>query len=352
MRATTFFVLSLTLGACVEQEFSIDTLPPQLPPVTEVSGQVCDIETQSWLEGATVYSHIYDDNGAVYDTVTTTTDAEGKWTLPLPGGLTYQIYVAYRNDLLETFEIQVPDEGPMQLPPPACFGDVELSVAVVTGAYDDLAVLFQAIGIANYREVDGQAGDELVDFLSDPAFLAEYQVVFFDGGHQEEGVIYPVGDPTVDQIHASLKTYVENGGVVFSSDWSYDLVENVWPDRIDFYGDDLVPDAAQLGEPGDVSATVTDDFMVNAIGVAQTTVAYDLAVFPVIEGVGPDTKVYLQGDVPYREGCVVSTVVDSPLAVSFTEGNGRVFYTSYRNSVNGAGDMLGALKYMLGTVGL
>lgn len=343
-------LVGLLGSACSENEVNFRDVPPDVPRDGVLRGQVCDPEAQVWMEGATVYTHLYDENGVVYDTVTDITDAEGKYELALPTGLGYDIYVARGNDLVEQFHVDIPEGLDVDLPPPSCFGDVDLKVALVTGAYDDLATLFNALGIATYKEVDGQANDELVDFLSSPEVMAEYEVIFFDGGHAEEGVIYPAGDPVVDQINANLREYVQNGGVVFASDWAYDLVEQNWPEKVDFLGDDLVPDAAQKGDPGDMNAIIADDFMSAAIGLGQVTVHYDMSVYPLIETVDDSTRVYLTADMPWRNGQVVETVPDSPLAVSFEDGNGRVYYTGYRNAANGAGQMLDVLRYLLGAL--
>ena len=345
------FASVLVLAGCSETEFNFNDAPPDIPVGGILSGQQCDDSSQTWLEGAIVYTHLYDGDGRVYDTVTDTTDAEGMWALPdMPGGFTLQIYVQYGNDVVATFEVEMPENEHLALPAPACFGDVSASVAVVSGSYDDLEAVFSAVGIASYREINGKDTQELTDFLLNDTALNEFDVIFFNGGHQEEGIIYPVGDPTVDAIHANLFAYVSNGGVVFGSDWAYDVIEQVWPDRIDFLGDDAVPDDAQSGEAGDVNAVVLDSFMEAALGVGQVTVSFDVAVFPVMESVDASTRVYLQGEVPYRSGQEILTVVDAPLAVSFDEGNGRVYYGSYRNSANDAGDMLSVLQYLLDAV--
>lgn len=350
MRTALAGLALASLAACSENEVSFNTIPPDVPTDGEIIGQLCNEELQVWLEGATVYTHLYDDGGVVYDTVTDVTDVEGRFSLAVPSLRTYDVYVAYGNEIVSTYQVEVGDNEQVEIPPPACFGDVELSVAVVTGAYDDLAVLFQTLGIATYKEVNGQATSELEDFLRDPAVMAEYQVIFFDGGHKEDGFIYPSGDPLVEEIRTNLRTYVQNGGVVFASDWAYDVVEQTWPAMVDFLGDDADPDAAQKGEPGDVNAVVADEFMSAALGFGQVTVAYDMSVYPVIEGVDPGTRVYLTGDIPWRNGQAIETLPASPIAVSFEDGSGRVYFTGYRNAANGAGDMLETLRYLLDAV--
>jgi len=347
MRA--LLLLPIALLGCSESEMNFTPSTPEITGDASIGGQVCDEVRQVWLEGASVYTHIYDGDGVAYDTRLTTTDALGKWRLEeLPGGLDYTVYVAHRNEILQTFTVNVPSGEHVETPPPSCFGDVDLSVAVVSGGFDDLSVLFTALGIGSYEVVDGQVGDEIVQFLSDPFTMANYQVIFFDGGHQEEGVIYSdVPDPTVDAVLQGIRDYVNSGGTIMATDWSYDVVERVFPDRIDFLGDDTVADSAQQGEPGNIPATIQDVDMANAVGLGQVDVVYDMPVWPLVESVSPEVVVHLAGNAPYRVGMDVHHVAQSPLLVSFEEGGGRVVFTTYRNSVNTSSDMLGIFQYLL-----
>ena len=353
MNLLRFGVLPLVLIGCSDTEFNFETIPPDLPPENTIRGQVCDEETQTWLEGATVYTLLYDQDGVVFDTVTDLTDAEGRWELSgLPSGQPYEVYVAYRNDLLDILQVELPEGGDVDLPTPSCFGDVAAKVAVVSGAYDDLSSLFAVIGIAGYYEVDGQDSLELSDFLANGDNLAEFQVIFFDGGHQEYGVVYPATDPVVAQNVETLRTYVQNGGIIFSSDWSYDLVEAVWPNQIDFLNDDALPDVAQSGEPADLTATVVDASMSSGVGFNQVDLSFDLSEYPVISDVDPSTRVYVEANVPYRFGQTVYTVLDSPLAVSFSDGAGTVYFTTWRAAANGAGDPLAVVQFLVSEMNL
>lgn len=342
-------LLLLALAGCSESEFNFG---PAAQPVGElvVSGQACDAERQVWLEDALVYTHLFDDAGIVFDTRTDTTDASGQWELTgLAGGYDYEIYVQKGQAILEQFTVSVPNGESIALPPPACFGDTDLQVAVISGAYDDMETVLALLGIEGYRLVDGQQGDEIVDFLSDPANLADYQVVFFDGGHKEADIIHGT-DPAVAAVHDTLRSYVEGGGVLYATDWSYDVVEQIWPDQIDFLGDDLVPDSAQTGEPGTVVAAVVDQALQGALGFPSANVVYDMSEWPVIEDVAEGTLVYLQGDAPYREGFDVLTITESPLLVEFTVGSGRVIVSTFRNSANSTGETLAVLSAMIGSI--
>jgi hypothetical protein len=76
-------------------------------------------------------------------------------------------------------------------------------------------------------------------------------------------------------------------------------------------------------------------------------VTYDLAVWPLIEGVDPAVSVQLQGDAPWRVGLTSGTVPASPLLVSFDEGQGSVVFTTYRNTANFTNESIVGVLYTI-----
>ncbi|MEQ1564760.1 MAG: hypothetical protein ABMA64_03895 [Myxococcota bacterium] len=342
LRPTASPVLfALALAGCSEREFNVQNIPPPSGDLS-LSGRVCNPQTHTWMENALVYTHLYDATDVVYDTRSTTTDADGRWTLTeLVADKEYEVYVQVGQDIIDKFLVSLEGESGT-VPDPACAGTPELNVAVITGAYDELAPLLDAIGMTGSRVIDGQAGTEIVDFLTDPAAMAEYDVVFFDGGHREDGVIYGAG-PEVTAVRDTIRSYVQAGGVVFASDWAYDVVEQIWPAELEFYGDDAIPDDAQVGDIGTVDAEVVDADLSLTLGLDRMDVTYDLPVWPVVESAGPGVTVYLSGAAPWRIGLEAGTVPDSPLLVGFDDGDGRVLLTTYRNAANNTDAMLGVL---------
>jgi hypothetical protein len=51
--------------------------------------------------------------------------------------------------------------------------------------------------------------------------------------------------------------------------------------------------------------------------------------------------------VQYREGTAIYTLPSSPILVSFSAGNGRVFFSTFRVAKNGTNDMLLTLQYAM-----
>ena len=144
-----------------------------------------------------------------------------------------------------------------------------------------------------------------------------------------------------------LDEYVWNGGNVVASDWAYDDIELVWPDAIDFLGDDLEPNAAQLGEYAEFEATITDESLKNFIGKDKVSIEYDLPVWPPMVQVEPYVSVHMTGNVSYREGTESYELEDVPLLVSFSGGSGRVAFSTFRVAANRNADMSGIFQYIM-----
>jgi hypothetical protein len=349
MRALT--LLALTGAACSTE----NTLNKRSSQYGEgdgaITGRVCDESRYVWLEGATVYTHIIDTDGELRDTRQAITDADGAWTLDDLADGTYTVYVQYGSTTVDTFNARVKNGKTTEVPEPDCTGSADVQVAVVTGDFDDFEAVLTTVGVGGYKVVDGQTGDEMVDFLTDAEELALYDAIFFAGGHLEDHVFYTSDGDAVQQVASvteSLKDYVSGGGIVFASDWSYDVIEQVWPGQIEFYGEDSEPDAAQVGEPATITASITNDDLESEVGKDQVKITFDLDTWPVAVKAGDGAKVWLKGDAGWREGQETGTAEGSPLLVQFESGDGEVVFTPWRMSANLEGNSLSVVKWLLG----
>ncbi len=410
--ALTMSLFAAALYSCSEntitsKEESIRGLTPGM-----ILGRVCDPSGRHWLPDAMVYSNLIDDNGKLYDTRISYTDRDGYFLLePMPAGNIYTVYVQYGDAILETHEVEVDDSEEVVLEEPDCFDPLELDVAVITGDYDDFQDVLQHMGFANYELIDGKAGDEMAGFLDDLDKMLEFDIIIFNGGHVEEGLIYPVppaddededadgglffdmdededadadegaddtgltddadgdsddtgapddgdGDADADggteepldmadQIINNIRNYVAAGGSIYASDWAYDVVERGWPERIDFVGADEVPDAAQLGENGVVNAVISDGALAAWLDTDTTEVEFDLPVWPPVEGVDPTVSIHMSGPIEYRLGTSVYSLGNAPLLVSFADGDGKVAFSSFRVANNADADVVLTLQYMM-----
>lgn len=347
--------LLFALTAC-ESDFAVVRTDDAQPPAETsgtIVGRVCDPSAFIWLEGATVYSNLADENGQFIDMLLTTTDADGYWTLEeVPVDTELTIYVQHGNTLIDEHHLTLLPGELLRLDEPECFDPTTLDIAVVTGDFDDFHEVLEGIGALDYTLIDGSHRGQLESFLLDLGAMEEYDLIFFNGGCIEEGVFYDTVDgdnPVPDSVLANLRSYVEAGGRVYASDWAYDVVEQSWPDKIDFLGVDHVPDSAQLGNAQLVSASIANEvlglFLEDNDG--QIDVLYDLPVWPPIERVGNTVSTHLLGTVTYREAGVDIPVTSSPLIVSFNGGGGKVVYSTFRLASNMDPEMLQLWKYAM-----
>jgi hypothetical protein len=129
----------------------------------------------------------------------------------------------------------------------------------------------------------------------------------------------------------NIREFVDRGGRLVLSDWTYDLVVALWPDKIDFFGDEAELDVAQVGVLAQINGTVSDATLAEALGDETVSLAYNYSNWSVIESVSDDVSVHISGDVTYRisasEG--YGDLTDVPLLVSFTQGAGQVVFSTF-----------------------
>jgi len=341
----------LLAAACNEQGFS-EVKDYGGVYESSIAGRVCDTTRNVWLEGATVYTHIITSDGELIGTAQTVTDADGRYLLgELRGDTNYTVYVQYGSAVIDMFDVVMEGTQELVLEDPVCSADVNSTVAIVSGDYDSPADVLPSFGVTDFYEVNGQTGDDLVQFLQSAENLAQYDAIFFAGGHIEEDVFYDTnGDDTagnVDRVVQALKDYVDAGGSVVATDWSYDVVEQAWPNKFDFLGEDSIPNDAQLGTPDTVDASVTQSDLEAAVGDATVPVHFDLDTWPIVVGSDEAVTPYLVGDAPYRIGLDTYTQRNSPFMASFEAGDGRVVFLSWRLTANTDGRGRSVVEYLL-----
>lgn len=347
--------LAMTLLGCTpEQEIINRNDPPAvMPAYADLTGRVCDPTGYTWLEGALVYANLFETDGTIVGMVETTTDADGYWTLlDVPAHYTVDVYVQKGSSIIEQHSLDLVADRLNEIEPPACLDPSSLDIVVVSGNYDDFDRVLEKMSINDYDLINGRDEDELRDFLLSPEAMAEYDLIFFNGGHVEDGIIYDTlnpGNPDIAEVHANLKAFVADGGNVYASDWAYDVVAQVWPGKVDFLGPDETPDAAQKGTSQSVNAAVNNNALLDFMEIegSYTPIVYDLPVWPPIVATTSTVSQHLVANVEYREGELVQTVTNSPLLISFNGGGGRVVYSSFRMVSNDDDEMIKAMKYVM-----
>lgn len=351
MRTSILLFLApvLVMSACSEQNFSKHTVYGATGDGL-IKGRLCDPASQTWVKDAIVYTNVIDETDTLIDTRQDYTDEDGRWELEeLPEG-EYTIYIQKGPEMLDMFDVELDEAEELDLDEGKCTGSAATEVAVITGDYDDMDEVLLSLGYDNSRLINGQFGDELLQFLESDT-LGAYDAIFFAGGHIEEDLFYDTDGSDVDGntsfIKDNLKAYVEAGGVVYASDWSYDVIERVWPNKIEFYGDDNTPDDAQVGEPVTVDAEITANTLEDAVGEDTVRVKFDLDAWPIVTGKDESVKVYQKATVPWRVGEDTGTEDGAPLLLDFEVGDGRVVFSSWRLASNAEGKGKKVIQYMI-----
>lgn len=138
-----------------------------------------------------------------------------------------------------------------------------------------------------------------------------------------------------EQAVANARAYVQGGGVMWLTDWSYDLLSVVAPDQVDFLGEDSEFDSAQRGDIGRVQARVVDEELRDELQSAQLSLEFNYSNWAVPERVINDSavRVFVEADATYRaeSGGGTQTVGSAPLLFSVRTGDagGMIVFSAF-----------------------
>ena len=248
-----------------------------------------------------------------------------------------------------------PDPANFRLPSrnePGTYNNIP-KIAVATGDYDIMECVLLKLGIeqgqfdlyegAAFATGGGSSGG-FDGLLANLDRLLDYNIIFINcTGDTWENLLT---DPT---IRGNVEQYVASGGRLYVTDWSYDYVEQVWSDQIDFGPGSSAPAPAEpmneaaIGDDGiTTEAQVLDQGMgewLNAVEqvTGEEIISADNRVhiehflsgwvmqFMVPPNSATNTTVWLEGNVT---GAGLSG--NLPLTTTFDYNScGRVLYSSY-----------------------
>jgi len=263
-----------------------------------------------------------------------------------------------------------------------CFAGEAVPIAVFWGQWDEQEDLLTDLGFVhtfyNYEDDyfdDVPAEDiEAVQVLRDPARLSAYRLLFFDCGSAALSWVreFP-------EIGQNLRDFVYGGGSIYASDLAWAYVEAAFPDAIDFYGADDLPDGPQAADgpqrvqgQEDYAATVEDGVLASYLGATAFTTRYGAGPLIAVDSAGIGTQVHVKGivhvDLPPAscgdQICDPSEVLQcadcpdlfpdeylqhpGPMVLTHTPGAGagRVVYTTFHNDEQ-ADELMRKLLYYL-----
>ncbi len=325
-----------------------------------VTGRICGTDG-FWLTNASVST--YDEDGSLIET---TTDGNGYYTLDglQPG--TYTIRVVKGSYEME-FDVEVLPDQPTTIPLPICIPPTT-RMAVVTGIYDSVQTVLTDLGYSIRANYDGTTTPSIVDangtidvvtgtstfwlndFLTDPVWMADYDIIFFNCGVSDSGLMTMT---TTSAALENLRSFAEDGGSVYASDWASEVIRLAFPGRILFDGDDTSFGAARVGvSDNNLTAYVIDQGLVSSLGDNEVVINLNLGAWVVMDRVNlqpSDVRVLLMATIQKQAGWLdpPTTISEVPLTLRFDFGAGRVLYTSAHNEANNTPDLEHVLNYIV-----
>lgn len=336
-------------GQTLLEDQVIDCAPYDPLTTGMIVGNVCGAEVAGEpggpLAGARVFI-VQPIDGIIYEDETL---PDGSFTIagiptsPNPGPLQVRAEkggFVFTWDNVQVFSIADAPDGTNLTAEVGCqplVPDDERRYLVVQGTFDKIEQVLDRMELTNVDLVEGVPTDPGDDWITN-AFgnadtLADYDAVFVNCGVDESDFILGMS-PAIKQ---NLKSYIQDGGSLYVSDWSYDLIEAVWPEKINFLADDLVNSDAEHGEDGIYTMDVLEPGLADYQGADQVEIGFSFGNFAIVSQVEAGVTTYLRGDVGYRVNGTVSTLTDTPVTVGFSDGAGRVIFTSFHQESDGQG---------------
>lgn len=180
----------------------------------------------------------------------------------------------------------------------------------------------------------------------------------------------------------ALRQYVQDGGIIYASDWADSIMQTAFPGKINFYKGQTIAGIPQtefsgsrLGVSGKVQAKVTDAGLESVLGKKAIEINYDLGGWVIVDSVGSGVRVLMTGPglvydtaklgeqamnelqnlnssdpkavEEFNKKMTSSTESkgDRPYVVAFPEGKGEVLYTTFHNEAQTTSDVQKVLNW-------
>ncbi len=230
-------------------------------------------------------------------------------------------------------------------------GPTSGKLGVTPAGYDDMGAILSSMGYA---------ADEISwEDLKSIDKLKQYSAIYINCSGD--------ADSNAEEIAPAIKQYVEEGGILYASDFAESIVSKAFPGKISFYDGGAM--GSRAGAVGKVNAKVVDAGMAAVLGKSEIEITFDLPAWAVMESTTGRT--YMSGSAPILDlsglmnnigdlnaanieeltqqaetmSSASNKSVDVPLVVSFEAGKGEVLYTSFHNEAQVTADVTKVLNW-------
>jgi hypothetical protein len=201
-----------------------------------------------------------------------------------------------------------------------------VKIAYIPGAYDKIEQVVTRLGFTPTQIQTSQLAT---------ADLSRYNVILFNCGCDTSQTTDPT---TLNRV----RTWVQNGGIMYASDWADDWVTALFPNKLNF----LQP-YQKVGQSSVQTATIADDALKLALGKTAAQIDFNLSSWVVVDTLAAGADPLISGPANVVLPAGQQTLQGKPYAAQFAVTGGRVTYTSLHNEAQTTADMDRLLEQML-----
>lgn len=353
------FSFALALAACEGCE--VTALQKVLQPGA-IAGRVCDpSEAEEPIYGARVWVVVDLSNGTERK-VETVTDADGRFLLEeVPPGI-YTLYVRRGSFRTELEGVVVEEEQVTKIEDESCLSPEVVTMTVYEG-HDSVEDVLTRLGYTGFsvvethhraNERDESTPSWIVEAFSDYERMAENDILFINCG-AHEWALERAEESELAVAFENLRRFVAEGGSVYLSDWSYDLLEALYPDAVDWLGDDALENDAERGLSQFFVGTVLDESIAAALGVERAALHYEQSRIAIPIALGEGARALISADIDVDGESGPTTLEGVPVLLEYRpvvlggDPNevGRILFTTFHNGAANTEDMDEVLRAMV-----
>ncbi len=336
------------------------TEPPT--PVGNIVGNFCSPSEILGIANALVTTQYVNDDGQLA-TAETYTDTNGDFILEdLPEGI-YIVTITKNSFIKQVTNVVVVPGQDNGIVTEACVAPEPPRMRVFTGRYDKVEDVLEFLGYTPEIVVINdpiiappftEEGDWIKNNFNDLSTFQDVDILFFNC-RNIVGInnlrfwdSINIFENVEENVMNNLRSFVREGGSIYFSDRSYDIMEMGFPDGVNWVGDDDDAGAAHAANPQVLDATVVADDILATTIRSSLDLEIDLSGTAVAQSLSTNSRALVTSEVTYTNPDTNSTIngQDIPIVLEHTpfpneEGSGKVIFTSVHNH-DGSAEVAGS----------
>lgn len=224
-------------------------------------------------------------------------------------------------------------------------GDDIPKMLLIDAAWDDIGSSLGKLGMQG-----GSFDTDFSNALNDAGKLGQYHIVFTPC--DSPGNYCEYTNASDSGVQSKLRDYVQAGGKLYVTDYSYDYIKQTWPAFVDFIDDDGSAGSACMSGSYDAPAVVEDQGMKDWLA-AQGITSFNVEEnWTMVDKVNTASGIDIDGNaamITPKTWVTAQTASQGsrPATLSFEHGCGRALFSTYHTEGTGGGALLAQEKALL-----